>query len=323
MMSSAYNWIPTIGRFFVSMFHSQNALIQRAIRSARNAMALLALVTGPLTSATEEPGVEGFSPVQVSLQAKQSRFVPGETITVALHQKIRSGFHTYWRNPGTVGLATQIEWDLPPGFQAGPIQWPTPTPCSMASYTVWGYREEAVLLIDITTPKSPPRSRSAPLKAKVSWMCCGRQCHPGFQEFALDLQAGDQEQIHPAWSERFQEARAQQAQALPGWRIQCERSGDVYQLSITPVDTDQTVIPRELQFYGYRRQVSSAEPQIGKQTVAGYQLTLQHEAFSGEDFPTLTGLITASPPWDPSQPETPLAIHTPIRQRTATAKTTD
>ena len=27
------------------------------------------------------------------------------------------GFHTYWRNPGTLGLPTAVEWSLPEGYE--------------------------------------------------------------------------------------------------------------------------------------------------------------------------------------------------------------
>ena len=51
---------------------------------------------------------------------------PGNPIWIALRLKPKKGWHTYWRYAGDSGLATKIKWHLPPGFSAGPIEWPAP-----------------------------------------------------------------------------------------------------------------------------------------------------------------------------------------------------
>ena len=51
---------------------------------------------------------------------------PGTTILVGVDLKMDAGWHTYWKNPGEAGIATKIEWQLPPGVTAGEIQWPLP-----------------------------------------------------------------------------------------------------------------------------------------------------------------------------------------------------
>ncbi|MEK7706658.1 MAG: protein-disulfide reductase DsbD domain-containing protein, partial [Verrucomicrobiota bacterium] len=51
---------------------------------------------------------------------------PGETITAGVHLKMDPGWHTYWKNPGESGKATEIKWQLPPGITAREIQWPRP-----------------------------------------------------------------------------------------------------------------------------------------------------------------------------------------------------
>ena len=39
---------------------------------------------------------------------------------------MQKGWHTYWQNPGDSGLPTTLEWKLPAGVEAGPIEWPAP-----------------------------------------------------------------------------------------------------------------------------------------------------------------------------------------------------
>src|SRR4051794_25705450 len=62
----------------------------------------------------------------ISLLFSHSAVRPGETITAALRLDSEPGWHIYWRNPGDAGIATSIEWTLPPGITVGQIQWPAP-----------------------------------------------------------------------------------------------------------------------------------------------------------------------------------------------------
>src|SRR5206468_2097081 len=62
--------------------------------------------------------------VEAELVAAKTALVPGEPTTVALRLVLEKGWHTYWRNPGDSGLPTTLAWTLPPGVEAGPIEWP-------------------------------------------------------------------------------------------------------------------------------------------------------------------------------------------------------
>ncbi len=64
--------------------------------------------------------------LEVELAPESTAAVPGGTTYVAIHQKIAPGWHTYWRNPGDSGQATEAEWTLPQGWKAGGVVWPTP-----------------------------------------------------------------------------------------------------------------------------------------------------------------------------------------------------
>jgi len=72
-------------------------------------------------------GVRAESTTQVELWTDASTARPGSTMTAAIRIQVADGWHIYWRNPGDeVGLKTRVEWTLPPGITAGPIQWPAP-----------------------------------------------------------------------------------------------------------------------------------------------------------------------------------------------------
>ena len=268
--------------------------------------------TATTTSPSKSAAIT-FAPVDVSLVAESSTIQPGVPFTVGFYQEIRPGFHTYWRNPGTVGLATSLEWNLPPGFSAGPIQWSLPQTSQMADYEIWGYRNEALLLVDITPPDPlPAEATSFRLETEAAWMCCGRQCHPGFKTLTLDLAPGPHPDLSPNWNSRFQKVRQQQPRTFAEWTISIEREAAIYRLKIAPQNKPETLEPRTLQFFGFRRQVSSARPQNYYVTQDAYHLTLQHEEFSGEDHERLTGMIVSDRPWNTSFPEAPLLIDAPI-----------
>ncbi|HVK57828.1 MAG TPA: thioredoxin family protein [Candidatus Kapabacteria bacterium] len=102
---------------------------------------------------------------------------PGETITAAIEVTSNPHWHTYWRNPGDAGLATSIEWELPPGFKAGPIQWPVPQKTELLQLGSYAYEGTRSLLIPITVDATA-QVGTAQIKGRVSWLECEKTCNP-------------------------------------------------------------------------------------------------------------------------------------------------
>ena len=76
--------------------------------------------------------------VQARLIAEQATAKAGGTLTIALEQNIRAGWHTYWVNPGDVGQPTSIEWALPADWKAGELQWATPKRLPVGPFMDYG-----------------------------------------------------------------------------------------------------------------------------------------------------------------------------------------
>ena len=51
---------------------------------------------------------------------------PGKPLWLGLKIEHQRDWHTYWKNPGDSGLPTKLNFTLPDGMLAGPVQWPTP-----------------------------------------------------------------------------------------------------------------------------------------------------------------------------------------------------
>jgi len=159
---------------------------------------LLFLFVAALTARASDPinaPVNGVSPavtqphVVAELIPEKTTIEPGTPFDIALHLHADPGWHTYWINPGDAGLATTIKWTLPPGFTAGPIQWPTPEKHEMGGIMTYGYAGDVYLLTTITPPKSD-LPQHFDIKAKASWLVCEEECIPGKADLTLSLDSG-------------------------------------------------------------------------------------------------------------------------------------
>ena len=115
--------------------------------------------------------------VQLLLSADTAR--PGDTIWAGVDMKMDPDWHTYWKNPGEAGMATKIEWQLPPGVTAGEIQWPLPEKLPPAEVTTYGYNNEVMLLVPLKIAADLKPGMALDLKANVSWLECKEECIPG------------------------------------------------------------------------------------------------------------------------------------------------
>ncbi len=111
----------------------------------------------------------------------------GEPFTILLRMEMEEGWHTYTDPPGDAGLATRIKWTLPPGFTAGPIQWPEAHDFNLGPLKTRGYEGSVDLPVAITPPDSLPTGSHVTLQATASWLACEIECVPGEGEFVLEL----------------------------------------------------------------------------------------------------------------------------------------
>lgn len=144
----------------------------------------LALLCTSLQAADEKSPWQGIDRAKLLTPAKA--ISPGEELLVGFLLSPTNGYHTYWRGPGIVGVATQLHWDLPEGFEAGKILWPPPVKTDMAGITANGYKKEVILLTKIQAPEKL-EGETATLKVKAAWMACSKTCHPSIDNFSITL----------------------------------------------------------------------------------------------------------------------------------------
>ena len=155
--------------------------------------------------------------VEAELISRTLALAPGEKPLIGLRLKHAPHWHTYWQNPGDSGMPTTIQWKLPAGFKAGPIQWPVPELLPVPPLMNYGYEGEVLLPIELVAiPADWPAGQPAKLAARVDWLVCKDVCIPGGADLELTLPVGA---ASPApdtrWTAMFDKALA----ALPGGPI--------------------------------------------------------------------------------------------------------
>lgn len=131
----------------------------------------------------------GTDLVKATLIADSDAIRAGQPFRVAVQFEIEPNWHIYWSNPGETGQATKVSLQLPAGFTASDIEYPTPRRFVAAGDIVgYGYEDEAVLMATITPPATLADNSTQNLSAAVSWLVCSEDlCLPGKQTVSLSL----------------------------------------------------------------------------------------------------------------------------------------
>ena len=114
--------------------------------------------------------------VALEIISDRASVKPGDTVTVAVRERIEPHWHVYWVNPGDSGEPTTIDWTLPGGASAGPIQWPIPRTILIGGLTNYGYENEVLLLTDIKVPDDASGTFS--VSGAVRYLVCKDICVP-------------------------------------------------------------------------------------------------------------------------------------------------
>lgn len=148
--------------------------------------ALLICFSVASTSSTRAQSTVTTERVTATLITERPAVAPGESIWVGLKLEMAEGWHTYWRNPGDSGLATMVDWQLPNGIAAGPIQWPVPERQPYGTLMNFGYSDEVTLLVRVSVAADAPIG-TAMLSARSTWLVCAEICIPEDGSFSIPL----------------------------------------------------------------------------------------------------------------------------------------
>ena len=173
----------------------------------RSGFLLVALLSLPVFAA--EPEALRTDNLYSQLVAEHTAVVPGEPMRIGLRLQHDPEWHTYWLNPGDSGLPTRIELQLPPGFEAGPIEWPVPERLPAGPLVNFGYSDTIVLPLQLEVPADLEAS-TITIRARADWLVCKIECIPGEGEYLLTLPVAANAQADPRWAADFALAERRQ-----------------------------------------------------------------------------------------------------------------
>lgn len=174
----------------------------------------------PATAVVEKIDAEGKKhPVVARLVADASPAAPGQPLRLGVHLSMDPGWHTYWKTPGDIGLPTEIEWTLPPGWTASPFAFPIPHRYDVSGIISYGYENEVMFFTELQVPPGTPAGELR-LGAAVRWLVCESMCIPGEAKLELPLVVGAAAAPSP-WAPLFERsAAALPAAEAPGLRLE-------------------------------------------------------------------------------------------------------
>ena len=146
-------------------------------------------------------------PVSARLLSNTSAANPSQVLSLGIELSMEQGWHTYWQFSGDAGAPTQVKWELPEGWEAGPLQWPLPKKYEeQGDLIVYGYANRVLLISRVQVPAAAAFGDTVSIAADVSWLVCRELCIPGQARLQISLPVGTGETQHGSLFERTMQA---------------------------------------------------------------------------------------------------------------------
>ncbi len=218
---------------------------------------------------------------------------PGDTITAAVELTMDAGWHTYWRNPGESGQATELYWNLPAGLSAGEIQWPLPEKFvspDQLKLTTYVFHDRAVLLVPLKI-SADALTGERDLSALVKWLECEIACVPGSNTVRGTLLITNESRLNSdtnffAEAQRRLPLKEPPGPATAKWDAPASVTNRAFLVEWTTSATAPD-------FFPYTNALATVSPQTIVATASATQAILRKTAErSGGDWPKeITGLL--------------------------------
>lgn len=274
--------------------------------------ALGGLLPGAGAQAAPAQAPEGRSPpamvamtgLKLTLASENLAIVPGQSFRVGIFLQHEPGWHTYWRQPGIVGVPTTMAWKLPAGFKAGPLEYPEPEATKMFRIRAQGYERDVLLQTEIQAPADLKPGMRITVAGQAAWMACGNTCHPDTTQLSLVIPVAAAAEPDPMWQARFARERADYARPSDAWTASAEEKGMNVTLTLRPVSEQARKFapdekPRVL-FFTEDGWINSDQDQVVTPAADG-SLTIQlvrAEVFLGKGTPErLFGVVQREGGW--------------------------
>ncbi len=225
--------------------------------------------------------------IAIELVAETERPAAGSEVTLAFASTPDPGWHGYWKNPGDAGIETTLDWTLPQGVTAGPLEYPVPERLLIGGLMNYVYEGPFAQFVTLTIPAGLAEGTRLPLRVKADYLVCTREiCVPESRTLETVLTVGDGA-IPPERRARFDAWRAAMPRPL-GSEGRFAIADGRFRIAI-PWPADQPV--DDAYFYPLGGGASFSEPQNVART--GDLLILETEA-SGNAGDAVEGVLAVN-----------------------------
>ena len=225
---------------------------------------------------------------KLTLVTERTAITPGKPIKAGVLLEAKEGWHTYWENPGDAGMPTDFTWTLPAGFNASPIDWPTPQRLTEGPLVTHSYVGTVFLPVTITPPATLDGT-SYPIKVKVDLLVCKEICIPESGELQVTLPVSATEAPTTPYATLFDQHLKNRPQPIDS-ALEFSINGNQLALTV-PLEalsksnvTSANFFTREMNIVNY-----AAEQKL---TLDKHNLTLSIERTEQQPAGTISGILT-------------------------------
>jgi thiol:disulfide interchange protein DsbD len=228
---------------------------------------------------------------KVNVIAENQSLQPGQTAWLGVLFDLEKGWHIYWVNPGDSGERPKITWQLPAGFQAKEVRWPTPVRLGTGIVIDYGYEGRVLLPVPMQVPAEYKPAKPATFSADIRYLICREVCIPAKAQASLAIPSANAASA-AADRELFRSTFENSPKPWPaGWKAQVTENGGFFLLSLDTGTSESkaTFFPLE------EDQIDNAAPQGVTPTPRGLQMKLKKSDQLSKPISTLKGVVVFGP----------------------------
>ena len=263
-----------------------------------NPISLITICSLYIGSAKASPFTEKPYPVDYQLIAETDGIVPGETFYLGLYFKHQKGWHTYWKNPGDVGLPPAITWkDIPKDFVTKDVLWAAPEIHKMGIIDVQSYHGEILHIHPIQAPTQMKIGSKITLKGQLSWMMCSKQCVPAWENVSITLPVVKKANPNKRWKHYFSQTRQSQPRILD-CEMKAKSKGNHIELTISPALPSPLPKPEDLWFFCNENHITTQSLPTISSNSQGTTLRMLKTEWAPKEISRLQGHLYLKKGWD-------------------------
>ena len=215
---------------------------------------------------------------------------PKKPFQLAIRFQLDPSWHTYWVNPGDSGVAAQIKFSLPEGFQAGEILWPLPQRFMENGLVTYGYQKDFYFIVPVVPSEKVP-DKNISIQADIRWLVCHEICVPEEARIFLSLPVSQvQAKENPRWKKIDQWSKKNSPSPVGDKDVSVEGEEESFVLRL-PVKNFNNKLKRA-EFFPVPRQIIQNEYE--QALVAGenfYELVLKKSIHLKDELKQLDGIL--------------------------------